>query len=461
MIFACKDIIAMSKPISFGFGKAKAPATVSSSITTSKTSISFPTKTKTPLAKPGFKAARALHADDDDELGDENEPKHEELTGFSSSGAILSKPVEEKKEFVIQNSGNADWAQKVRQKSGLPTARREGRDVVMVEKQEVSTASGLQMAPAGEDDAQKTVVPATNGSVQKPKTADEEALQALLDGDEGGPRGTAVIDAGEDERFGQVNNQEDFQSFVESHPDSSTLEEYAAMPVEEFGLAMLRGMGKKRRANGEIIQLEADKDKKEEKRVKRQEFLGIGAKSAPNMDGVELGAWGKADMRKNNRGAGFFTPLMVRDTKTGETITEEELERRKKEAEKGNGKDKDDWRDRRDRNLDKHGRNGDEKDKSSSRKRRDDDSDYDSSRSRKDRDRDRDDDYDQSRSRRRRSRSRSKERRHRDDDRYDSSSSRRDRDRSRDRDKYRDRHRDRSREGRYESDERKRRHRDR
>lgn len=460
----------MSKPISFGFGKPKAPTTSSATTNaTTKTSISFPSKAKAPLAKPGFKAKSALH-DDEDDVGDEGEPKHEELTGFSSSGAILSKPVEEKKQFVIENSGNADWAAKARQKSGLPVevrARKEGKDVVMVEKQEVSTASGLQLAEAGEAAVRESVVSTANGSEQRPKTADEEALQALLDGDEAKARGTAVIAPGEDARFGQVNDREDFQSFVESHPDSATLEEYAAMPVEEFGLAMLRGMGKKRRANGEVIQLESDKDKREEKRVKRQEFLGIGAKPAPNMDGVELGAWGKADMRKNNRGAGFFTPLMVRDNKTGETITEEELERRKKEASKGNGKDKDDWRDRRDRNLDKHGRNGDGKYRDSShdssRRRRDESGEHESSRSRKDRDRDDDYDSSKSRSRRHRSRSRSKERSHRDDDRYDSSSSRRDRDRdrSRDRDKSRDKYTDRSKERRYDPDERKHRHRDR
>lgn len=36
---------------------------------------------------------------------------------------------------------------------------------------------------------------------------------------------------------------EAFQKDVESLPDTATLEEYAAMPVEAFGEAMLRGMG--------------------------------------------------------------------------------------------------------------------------------------------------------------------------------------------------------------------------
>lgn len=461
----------MSKPISFGFGKPKAAS--SSTTSSSKTSISLPQKSS---QKHGLKPAPALRGEDEDDRDDE-EPKHEALTGFGSSGAILSAPVEEKKPLVIENAGNSDWARQARQRNGLPVevrAAREGRDVVMVEKDEVSTASGLQMA---RPTAEATIVEEQESSVsnglaeREPRTADEEALQALLDGDESRPRGNAVITAGEDDRFGALNDRDNFQAFVESHPDSSTLEEYAAMPVEEFGLAMLRGMGKKRRANGEVINLDMS-EKKEEKRVKRQEFLGIGAKAAPSMDGVELGAWGKADMRKNNKGAGFFTPLMVRDAKTGETITEDELERRKKEG-KLESKDKEDWRDRRDRNLERHGRNGDSEYRDAmndfSSRERDEDSGHDSSRSRKDkdrdstreRDRDRDSDHDSSRSksRRHRSRSRSKERRHRDDEaRHESRRDReRERDRNHDRDKYRDKHKDRERD--YERDAR--RHRDR
>lgn len=435
----------MSKPIKFGFGKVK----------TKDEPVSI--LAKHPVANGTKRKVLALRGDDEDDH-DEAEPKHEELTGFSSAGAILSKPAEEKKELVIVNKGNADWARHVRQKNGLPMearAAQQEKKVVMIEKDEVSKASGLQLALAtnGMAGAEGQSAAVATSEAVKPKTTDEEALQALIDGDEK-PRGTMVIAASEDERFGNLNNKDNFQDFVESHPDSSTLEEYAAMPVEEFGLAMLRGMGKKRRANGEVIQLESDK--KEEKRVKRQEFLGIGAKSAPNTDGIELGAWGKADMRKNTRGAGFFTPLMVRDSKTGETITEEELERRQKKAVNNDEKDKVDWRDRRDRNLDKHGRNGDSRHKElkngSSRRDRD-DSGRGSSRSRR-HVRDRDDDYDSSRSRRHssRSRSRSRDRRRRDDDdRYQSSSSRRERDRDdKHRDRYKDdrRHRDRERERR-------------
>lgn len=462
-----------SKPISFGFGKPKGQSSSTSTSTSqstsipgsTKTSISLPTKAKAPLHKsaPTHKIRpSALHGDDDDDQDDE-EPKHEELTGFSSSGAILSKPVEQKKELVIENAGNQDWRRKAQARHGkgqnlLPAevqAQKRGDDVVMVEKNEVSTASGLQFARAAEKSAEASMPAPVNSEQDStpapkntPKTADEEALQALLADDPNAPRGTAIIEAQDDARdYHAPGDPEDFASLVATHPDSSTLDEYAAMPVEEFGLAMLRGMGKKRRANGEVITLETAAEQKEVKKRKQDGYLGIGAKTAPGMEGVELGAWGKSDMRRNQKGQGFFTPVMVRDRETGETITEEELERRKKGA-KHEGDD--DWRERRDRNLGKgsEAKNGGgayrDKMNEFSRRAPDDDGARELTRSKRHRSR---------------SRSRSRERRRRDDDDgYDSKSSRGHRDRDRDRDGHR-RDRDRDRERDY--DRSGRRHRDR
>lgn len=464
----------MSKPISFGFGKPKAPANGPSKPTTS---ISIPSKRPSAAAKPlGLKSRSALHADDD-EGPDEDEPRHESVTGFSTTGAILSKPIKEKKAVVIENQGNGDWRNRGRGgKNVLPEeerARRDGQDVVMVEKNEVSTASGLQFASSTtvEDSSNSKLqsAPATDGHQEytKPKTVEEEALQALLNDDPNAPRGTTIISVSENKQLRPADELEDFRSDVASRPEVPTLDEYAAMPVEEFGLAMLRGMGKKRRANGEVINVEPEPEKKKEttiKKPKHEGFLGIGAKPAPGLEGVELGAWGKADMRKNNKGQGFFTPVMIRDRETGETITEEELERRKKS--KGQKEEPEDWRTRRERDSEKDGnqRNGDGyKDAMNgfSRRRKDDDSGHESSISRRDKDKDRDSDYDKSRSKRPRSRSR--DRRHRDDDRYDSGSSRRDKDRDhgRDRDRDRDRHRDRHKERDRDYDRDDRRHRDR
>lgn len=424
----------MSKAISFGFGKPKPAPSL---------------KGAPPRPPPSKKYQTELLRANESDNEDEEAPQHESVTGFSSSGAILSKPVQEKEVKTIQNAGNGDWRTRGR-KNLLPAevqAAQNG-DVVMIEKDEVSKESGLKYAEkkTTDNDAQET---ATTGDSSKATeepakelTEDEIAMAALL-GDK--PKSNAVISVQVNARLTGQDETADFREDVASRPDSSTLEDYAVMPVEEFGMAMLRGMGQKRKAAGQTINLEGDKDDNPRKVRKQEGFLGIGAKAAPGAD-IELGAWGKADMRKNNKGQGFFTPLMRENKETGERITEEEFQRRIKESK--SSKPEDDWRERRDRNLEKSGRDeesrrngnqkyiteGDDHDSSrassSSRKHRD-DRDDDKHRSRRQRD---DRDYDSSRSRR--DRSRSRDRRRRDDDEYDAKH--RDRHRDRDRDRYRD-----------------------
>ncbi|KIX06921.1 uncharacterized protein Z518_04897 [Rhinocladiella mackenziei CBS 650.93] len=461
----------MSKSISFGFGKQKPATPVQGGGLLARRHVASNGPSRTALCH-------------DSDYEDEEEPRHESVTGFSSSGAVLSQPVQESKELVIKNTGNSDWRRRGH-KNILPAgvqARQAAGGVVVIERDEVSTAGGLQFAQNGGE----TKEPETNGKQQpttteleeKPRkelTADEEALQALLDDRPDKPKSKAVIGQQGNTQLSSRDEIEDFRDDVASRPDSSTLEEYAAMPVEEFGMAMLRGMGQKRRANGEVINLISASDGNPRKLRKQEGFLGIGAKAAPGTD-IELGAWGKTEMRKNNKGQGFFTPLMRENKATGERISEEELQRRIKES-KGT-KDEEDWRKRRDRNLESDGRdrdrdrdrdrrgltngNDDYRDqmnsfsRSRSSKRDRDDREY--SRSKRDKDdRDYDRDYDHSRSRREEnrrrqedgdydSRHRNKHRdRYRDEDRYDSSPSYRNR-RNRDKDMDRDsdhHHRDR------------------
>lgn len=459
----------MSKPISFGFGKSK-PAGPAASART------LPSHNPAPLKGP---SRTALRHDSDNE--EEEEPKHESVTGFSSTGAILSRPVQVSKEKVIENLGNGDWRRRGRTNL-LPAevqAAQRGDGPVMVEKDEVSKASGLQFADKSEQDLEPVANGAlaqqnhTNGQT-KTLTADEEALQALMDDGSGKPRSNAVIELQGNRMLSARDEEQDFREDIATRPDSSTLEDYAAMPVEEFGMAMLRGMGKKRRANGEVIDLTPQTEDSVRKQRKNDGFLGIGAKTAPGTDGVELGAWGKAEMRKNNKGQGFFTPLMRENKATGERISEDELQKKLKESKSGKGDE--DWRERRDRNLEKSGRdrernghaNGDndsrDQMKSLSRSnssRRDKDDDREHSRSKRDRDDSsrsrRDEDNERTADRRRRdgdadydSRHRDKHKdRHRDEERYDSSSSHRshrDRDRDRDPDRERGKHRDRDRD---------------
>lgn len=433
----------MSKPISISFGKSKSPSAVS---TTSgplgRKPISFSAK---PI-KP------ALRHDSDDE--DEQVPLHEEVTGFAADGAVLSRPVAQKNALVIKNAGNGDW--RTRGKKNLLPAEVQAQraaeangQTALVEKNEISKASGLQLAESEEEGS--ITEENTNGDhaaqVQpvKKMTEDELALQALLDGDNGKRKTDAVIIQAANARPQGIDETDDFKADVASRPDNPTLDEYAAMPVEEFGLAMLRGMGQKRKANGEIMNYGSSNGEKKAPKIReaRQGYLGIGAKAAPDAE-AELGAWGKADMRKNKKGEGLYTPVMLRDKRTGEMITEQELEERKEAKQKKPSGD--DWRDRRDRNLWRSGhdsKNGEQKYITDKDDYRDQMNEFSrSSPTRKDRD---GDDSARPRHARSRSRDRSKredddrhrDRRHdkyRDEERYDSSSSRKSSHRDRDRD---------------------------
>ena len=360
----------MSKPISISFGKPKTSA--------SSTNTTAPPNHK---ARPAQQIAstkpRLLghESDDEDEL---KQPIHEAVTGFSANGAILGQRIPEKGQVVIKNAGNSDWRKRRRAgKNLLPgEVQVQNGGVAMVEKDEVSKASGLQFATKEQRDslvaAQAFGTGAVHGATApgpaQGRTEDEIALQALLTDGEGGSTSTTVIVPKGNANLVRpepINEVDDYRADVASRPDSATLDEYAAMPVEEFGLALIRGMGTKRRANGQFVNPGDTSVAIPKAREPRPGYLGIGAKVAPGAE-VELGAWGKTAMRKgmkSKNGDGLYTPVMLKDKRTGEMLTEEELQARKQEAkERSNGKEED-WRERRDKNLERSGRekDGDQK----------------------------------------------------------------------------------------------------
>lgn len=362
-----KPSLSMSKPISFGFAKSKSlkPSTPSASPTSQKAAKKDPLKK--PLQKP-------LHTASDSE--DESAPQHESVTGFdlSGGGAISSQSAKEKEELVISNPGNADWRQRGRGKNLLPPevqAQRKGArtDNNQVERDEISKAAGLQFATKrSEIETQPKTDASINGhnvvdaaSPPKPRTEDEIALQALLNEGSGERRADLIIQQSSNNATVSYDEEADFQADIASRPDSCTLEEYAAMPVEDFGLAMLRGMGTKRKANGQPVEVKVGtkngNDSKSRDPQPRSGYLGIGAKGVPAGGDVELGAWGKADMRRNKKGEGLYTPVTLMNKATGEKITEQEFEARQQATKNGRpAKEEEDWRDRRDRNLQEKGR---------------------------------------------------------------------------------------------------------
>lgn len=420
-------------------------------------------------AKPGLKAAASKGASKpkkallgDDEPEDTNTAQ--EIAGFdaASGGAISAHaPAEKKGPLVIPSLPNRNWREEARKKQlerAPHTQQAHNGDVVMEEPEKevvyglsvpLKPTDGGQNGTTGEEEeaprAMDVVDPQEDG-LTAAQRLDAQALASLLTGK---ATDTArVVPA--------LTDSEALQNDLASAPDEPSLDAYEATPIEGFGLAMLRGMGWKD-GDGENRK-GANKAPAEVKR--RPALLGIGAKEDAGKD-VELGEFNsKARPKKGMRGKGEvaqgYNPVSLRNKRTGEVITEEEL-KRKMEAQELVGEEEEGGR-----NEGRGGRDSGRDDKSERRRDRDrrDDRDH---RSRRDRDEDaydssrrrdkrsRDDEYDSERRRRekRRQRSRSPREEEKKRSRYRSRSrsrdgkkdrrERRDMDRSRDRDRDRDR----------------------
>ncbi|KAK6530022.1 hypothetical protein TWF694_003396 [Orbilia ellipsospora] len=406
------------------------------------------------FSKPGNKRGPALSDDEDDHDADDHRDKVQLVTGFGSRGAITVDGDVEAKTLVIPALKNKDWKAESRKKKGIylppeAVAQRDGapvdtRDIIGDEPMKV----GLQFverSTAGmsitEGDVSMSDVgnggPQVDAQGEKAeKTEDQLAVEALLSGDKAKASTLTIpaVSVNIPDSRGVVQNEDDaYRADVASRPDASTLEEYAAVPVEEFGAALLRGMGWK---EGQAIGRSGNAANKPRLVEKRPAFLGIGAKG---MGAEEIGAWGKGDKKSRQRVDKTYLPITLVD-KDGKRV-EEDGGKEKKDVEK-------DWRrrDDEDRTNRKERERDYRNDKEGSRSKRDRESyrDDDRDRNRRDRNREWDRDSHRDRSRDRRDRDRHKEK---DGDRdYDrkyrsSDYEDRDRDRRRHRSRSRERHR--------------------
>lgn len=382
-------------------------------------SKSKPAKPPSSLAKPNLKKPALVSHDSGGESDAEGAAQEVSHFDAAAGGAIHEsrKEKEEKQPLVIQSQPNRDWreeATRKRQRGPLPgqdgqNGSGKGVDLDLMEKQAkerlAQTKMGLNVMRKEEEEEDAAVDEDGEAAVEerveievekKPMTDDERALAALM-GEK--PKSDLVLGS----QLPQTEEQAFKQDYREA-PNAPTMAEYTAVPVEEFGAALLRGMGWK---DGESVG--GKPAPKAEDLQRRPALLGIGAK-AEAAAGVELGEWGQGNKGKSKRKIEQeYTPVLLRNKETGEQMTEEEL-KKKLERQKENERlvlterDKDRSRHTSDREYD-----------SSSRKhRRYHDDDYDSRDSKRSkREREREFDFDQKHRSSRRARSVTPDDRHR------------------------------------------------
>ena len=304
----------------------------------------------------GVKRSHARLLDDEDdgnaELGRAQRVSHFDQT---AGGAIdQNAPKAEFKPLVIQSQANRDWKEaahmRKRQKSELPGAHGRNRQdpSSMQNANDLRSAQepqqkslpkfGLNIASAARDtdagesskdgetaaQAQKSPHEDDEQPATRPKTDDEVAMDALLGRSHANQ--TLVLPTQP-----SLSESDAFRHDYASAPDMSTLEDYARVPVEQFGAALLRGMGWK---EGEGIgsqrgkKIDPGSAKVPERRAA---LLGIGAKEDATA-AREMGAWGKA--AKGSKEVKIYNPVLLRDKRTGEMFTENELEARKQQEER-------------------------------------------------------------------------------------------------------------------------------
>ena len=409
-----------------------------------KVSLSLGRLKKAPAPTNGIKRPReALRDEDGDNEDLEEQQRATKVSHFDSKagGAVdESDRKVEKAPLVIARQANRDWKdaanKRKRQKSGLTggEGKESGREdgAVTGGATEPSKTFGLNHAVSQNDangalkvaEQTQEVPPEPSAEVSVAhKTEDEEAMDALLGRTK---KSELVVPA--------LTEEDAFQNDVTEAPDMATLEDYARVPVEQFGAAMLRGMGWK---DGDGIGLnKGTKQEKSKIPERRPALLGIGAKEEAAV-AQEMGTWGKAARGKGGKEPVVYNPILLRDKQTGEMFTEEEAQKRqekderekyemefeRKEQERERASDKDKGRE--------------------SRRRREDDDDERERRREKDRRRDRGDD---------RHRDHDRERRRRDDDGEDEEERRRRKDKDRRRRERDDEDHDRERSRRHDRD---------
>ncbi|KTW32157.1 uncharacterized protein T551_00839 [Pneumocystis jirovecii RU7] len=271
---------------------------------------------------------------------EEEKVEDELLSGFDQSGALSLNPEKKAKKglLMIPALKNKDWRQEIlRHQEALSllikkeSLEREN-EVSSETKKDAQTYGLMFINSKKEISLTQTEISAeqaetkshdTENTVKVEATEDERAIEALLADVEGKKTDSNLIlpmtvsNTNWKTNTRRLTEDELYRIDILSLPDPSTLEDYENVPVEEFGNALLRGMGWK---EGEGIGKNKHVNTKPIKAVRRAQFLGIGAKEYDAHELDELGAWGKGITKQ--RVDKVYIPVLKINKATGKVIYE-------------------------------------------------------------------------------------------------------------------------------------------
>jgi len=276
-------------------------------------SASVKPKAPAPSSRPSNGVKRSHAALHDESDSDDENRRKQAVTHFGSGGAVnIHKPKVEKKALVIQPQKNRDWKEASRSNTN-----NRSRHAGQTAEQPLSLAEREAQIRAIEDSNRPTYGLNTferreaeeredgvSGTDQQPEvqneevvvteparqiTDDERALQALLGNQ---PESDLLIPAT------AATEEEAFQRDFRSAPEMATLDQYKAVPVEEFGAALLRGMGWKEGQG--IGNQRGKKIVKDNQPERRPALLGIGAKADAAI-AEEMQKWSESVVRRRRK----------------------------------------------------------------------------------------------------------------------------------------------------------------
>ncbi|CAK7227888.1 DNA primase large subunit Spp2 [Sporothrix bragantina] len=312
------------------------------------------------------------NSDSESEDDSRSHGRHERITAFGENGAELARSDRDKRDdrrpakrgpLTIERQANRDWRSEARSRNQqghrqLATRSEADRPQAGSQKevQPVDEDKPLQWGltltkktpPADNDneknghDDKKTPesgrdMPEMGAPGQTPEdheiSTEKEAVRALM--------GETIDDRTKTRRVieraaNEVTEDDVFNRDFNDAPDVSTLDDYEAMPVEEFGAALLRGMG----WDGK------DRGPKVKQVVRRPNQMGLGAKELKGDE--DLGGWNHKTGGSSNSSHHRQRPPKLHDYRR------EEDKRREKREERY----RDSYKSERDRERDDRGSSG-------------------------------------------------------------------------------------------------------